>query len=479
MPPPPKRPVRPPGDDTPRILSPRTARELAYDVLASTSLDDLPTRTLEQHLDRLAWKSNERGLAIELVHGVIRRMATLDAVIRPHVLRPWDRVEKGLRTILRLGAYQLLLLDGVPPHAAVHETVSLAARCHQPRWTGFANGVLRSLSQSLTGERLAEPGPDALPCGEFHRQLTAAVFPDPTDSPADYLAAAFSFPKWLIKRWLSHESFEQVCRWCFWFNSPPRVCLRVNRTQGSRDDFLRELAAAGVACRAGHHPLSLWVDEGVHVASLPGFSTGRFVVQDESAIAAGELLPVSPGMRVLDLCAAPGGKTTQLAERVTSTGSVLAVDVSASRLNLVTQTARRLGLRNIETAVMNEAATSLPDSGFDAALVDVPCSNTGVLGKRPEARWRLNSDAFAELADLQSRLLRIAIDAVKPGGHVVYSTCSIEPDENERLVAAVCSDRSDLMVTSEQRHRPGDPGDGAYQALIHKLPERDRGVAAT
>ena len=199
---------------------------------------------------------------------------------------------------------------------------------------------------------------------------------------------------------------------------------------------------------------------------LPGFDEGWFAVQDESAIAAAALVDPQPGQRVLDLCAAPGGKTAHLAALMRNQGRLLATDVDRDRLKRVRETCRRLGVDIVETRVIARDGSDLPDEMFDRILLDVPCSNTGVLGKRPEVRWRLRPDEFAELAGIQAGLLRRACDRLVAAGRLVYSTCSIEPEENRAVVDAVLHDRPDLKLVEEHAHIPGKPADGGYQALV-------------
>jgi 16S rRNA (cytosine967-C5)-methyltransferase len=202
------------------------------------------------------------------------------------------------------------------------------------------------------------------------------------------------------------------------------------------------------------------------VERLPGFADGWFAVQDESAMQAARLLAPAPGSTVLDLCAAPGTKTTHLAELMGNRGSILAADVDRRRLALVEENCRRLGIDIVETQVVAADARDVSPGPFDSVLLDVPCSNTGVLGKRPEARWRLRPQDIEELAAIQKRLLTAAIARLKPGGRLVYSTCSIEPEENEGVVRAALSAFPNLRLLSEVHREPGQPADGAYQAVL-------------
>jgi 16S rRNA (cytosine967-C5)-methyltransferase len=347
--------------------------------------------------------------------------------------------------------------------------VELAKRWGMPTWRGFANGVLRALSRQITDQYTEQAGPRAVPVGEQrYRLLTEDVFPDPKTDPAAHFAAAFSFPRWLVDRWHARFSAIELERVGFWFNSPARTCLRVNRLKTTRVAWLAAFASRGFAAHPGSLDDAVWVDESCRVESLPGFAEGEITVQDESAIQAGILLGPQPGERVLDLCSAPGGKTTHLAECMSNRGQILAVDIHADRLAMVDAACARLGIGIVKTSLQSANLEQLPAGPFDAVLADVPCSNTGVLGKRPDARWRIQPADLPELTELQFRLARLAADRLRPGGRMVYSTCSIEPEENSGLVRRLLSEVLDLQFISEVVHRPGAPGDGGYQALLRR-----------
>ncbi len=458
-------------------------RALAHEVL----LEQAETQTFAQDLLDRRWAAyeipaNDRRLISDMVFGTVRRRATLDAVLVAHLSRPLRDLEPGLRTLLRLGAYQLLLTGGVPPHAAVHETVAVAELVGSPRWTGLTNGVLRSLARSVYpahDEPISAPGPaaDAVPLtGGGWRSTGRPVFPDPQDDRVGYFAAAFAFPRWLARRWA--DRLEPADLWAlgFHFNQPPVPTLRANPLRAPADEdartaLLAALAEAGVDATAGATPQAVRLAEGANVTTLPGFAEGRFSVQDETAQQAAALLAPRPGERILDLCAAPGTKTTHLAELSGDAAEILAADVSSNRLDRVTANAQRLGLRAIQVRATAADASDLPGldgDAFDAALVDVPCSNTGVLGKRPEARWRIKASDLPLFAESQARLLAAALDRVRPGGRCVYSTCSIEPEENAGVVAAVLAEErfADWRVVRSVAHRPGRPSDGGFQALL-------------
>jgi 16S rRNA (cytosine967-C5)-methyltransferase len=443
-------------------------RDLAFEVLSRWSEQSgQATQSLEDHLTAGNLSASERGLALELVYGVIRRRATLDALLQEQVRRPLEKVETGALGLLRLGAYQLVFLSGAPAYAVVNETAGLARRRGRPQWTGFVNGVLRSVGRALTDDTANAPAANAVPLadGRF-RVVKGRPFPDPVLDYTGYFAAAFSFPHWLAERWRRRFSPAELTRLGFWFNAPPKLTLRVNTLTTNRAEFLESLTAAGISASAGEQADSVRLERSARVSELPGFHQGWFAVQDESAMGAAALLAPQPGERVLDLCAAPGGKTTHHAALMRNQGSIVAADVDAARLALVNENSRRLGISIIETTTVRRDLADLPAGPFDAILVDVPCSNTGVLGKRPEVRWRIGPGDIAELSRLQRQLLDAALARLSPAGRLVYSTCSIEPEENHDLLVDALAGHPAWTIAEERFHTPGRPADGGYQALV-------------
>jgi 16S rRNA (cytosine967-C5)-methyltransferase len=412
----------------------------------------------------------DRRLVTQLVYGILRRRGTLRALLQPLVKRPAHRVEAWLWDALYLGACQLALLTHIPAHAAVHETVELAPSFGRPGARGFLNGVLRRLSELLTDEHTTTAAADALPLEHgAYRRLARPVFPDPTAHPQQYLAAAFSLPDWLVQRWLTRYGFEECCRLGFWFAGPAPLTLRCQPLRCSREQLLTALHDAGYAAEPGEHPQAIRLHEPGPVRALPGYADGWFSVQDESAMRVGSALAPEPGETILDLCAAPGGKTTHLAELMHNTGRIAACDVDEHRLQTVAALAQRLGLTIIEThCLRKEHDTDVPSGLFDRVLVDVPCSNSGVLGKRPEARWRLQPSDLRHLVELQTRLLRTAVERIRPGGVIVYSTCSIEPEENQQVIEKVLKDNPDLRLEATEDAVPGRPADGGFWARLRR-----------
>jgi 16S rRNA (cytosine967-C5)-methyltransferase len=273
--------------ELPRFRGPRhTARTLALQVLLDgRRRDAFVQELLDRNLAAAELSPADRRLATQLVYGVLRRRGTLQALVEPFVNRPADNVEPWLWDTLRLGAYQLALLDHIPVHAALNETVELATQFGRPGAKGFLNGVLRAVARLVTPDRADGPGADALPLeGGNYRRLARPVLPDPASRPVEYVGLAFGLPSWLVRRWADRYSLEECYRLGFWFAGPAPLTIRVNRLRTTREDFLAACAAAGLSAEAGQHPQAVRFRESVPVRDLPGYVAGWFSVQDESAM---------------------------------------------------------------------------------------------------------------------------------------------------------------------------------------------------
>lgn len=382
--------------------------------------------------------SRDRRFAHELAGGVLRLRNRLDFALQPHVNRPLDALEPDVRDVLRLGAYQLLETDRVGVPAAVHTSVELAKRdCSRAK--GLVNAVLRQMA--------AAPTP---------------VYPDAERDPLAFLVHYESHPEWIAARWLARFGGAASRALCAYNNQRPDTCLRINPRRTSRDAVLARLPGS----RAGK--LS-----SVAVRSPgPGYQTlqrelaaGQVSVQDEGAIRVGDFCGAKPGQVWLDLAAAPGGKACHLAEQVGATGRVLAFDRSESKVERIRDNAARLGLTWLAAAVGD--ARELVLEAHDGVLLDAPCSGLGVLGRRPDARWRKRLEDLTRLPKLQLELLDAAARFVKPGGTLVYSVCSFEPEETEAVAARFAATHPDFKPLAESL--PNSAG------VLYLLPH-ERGV---
>ncbi len=459
-------------------MLPKNARELAFTLLSEQLETDQFLQALFDKQTRSLPNVDQFGrLAHEIAWGIVRRRNTLATIIVAQTQRDEETIEDDLWLILEIGVYQLVFLDSIPDHAAIHETVELVKRYGKKRWTGFVNGVLRGIGRCLTDERGDTPSETAIPLTNgVYRYYSKPIFANPSDQPASYFAEAFSFPEELAERWQDRFDAETLFKLGFRFNAPTPPTLRINTLNASVETVQQMFADEGIACEVvTSTPQSeaqhIQLLSSTRIEKLPGYEEGFFVVQDATAMQASLLLNPQPGERVLDLCAAPGTKTTHMAQLMNNEGSIIATDVSENRLKRVDGNCRRLGIEIVETAVISHDGSDIPAGPFDRILVDVPCSNTGVLGKRPEARWRVSQEGIDELFQLQCELLDLCLDRLAPDGQLVYSTCSIEPIENSHVVSEVCQQRGDVTIVEERKILPESLSDGGFQALL-KLKSR-------
>jgi 16S rRNA (cytosine967-C5)-methyltransferase len=398
------------------------ARVAAYDTVLAVAAGraDLPSALARARA--ILDDERDRALAGEIATGTIRWQGAIDHIIAAFSGRPLARLDREILAILRIGVFQLLHLDRVPAAAVVDDAVELARRAGKRSASGFVNALLRRVSR----ERGHLPLPDA--------------------PPIDVLTIALSHPRWLAARWLERYGFEQAAAWARFNNAAAPLTLRVNTLQMSRDALGRSLDALGVATEpARFAPNGLIVTSGNPLLT-PLAHSGVFVVQDEASQLVGEFAAAIPGERVLDACASPGGKTTQMAAAMKGRGAVIAADVRGRRIDLLARTVAASGAANIHIVQANAGAPPFL-AAFDAVLVDAPCSGLGTIRRDPDVRWRRTEADLAPLADAQRGMLDHLAAAVRPGGRLIYSTCSSEPEENEAVVEAFLSVRRDFQRT--------------------------------
>jgi 16S rRNA (cytosine967-C5)-methyltransferase len=416
------------------------ARLAAYHILLaiSTGRSDLPSAIARARtsLD----DDRDRALAAEIATGVQRSRAALDHVIGAFAKRPMQRLDPEVVEILRLSTYQLLHLTRVPASAVVDDAVDLVRRAGKRSATGFVNAVLRNLSR----RRNALP----LPPRPVDRSDRAQAL--------DYLAITLSHPRWLAARWYDRHGFEAAEAWMRFDNAPAPLTLRTNRIHASRDELIRNLREKNVVVEPGRFaPDALTVTQGQPLRD-PGVDAGWFVVQDEASQLVALLAGTDPGRRLLDTCAAPGGKTTAFAS-TNHAALVVACDVRDRRMALLQRTVAATGAVNV-ALVQADLTRPLPfEDRFDCVVVDAPCSGLGTLRRDPDIRWRRREDDLAALAGAQLRMLRNAAATVAAGGRLVYATCSSEPEENEDVVAAFLSGTSGFVPMDAREAHPALP----------------------
>jgi 16S rRNA (cytosine967-C5)-methyltransferase len=356
----------------------------------------------------------DTALLTETVLGVLRRRAILDHAIAAAARRPLGEIQPAVLTALRVGAYALLALDRVPDFAAVDTAVALVKESGHARGAGFVNGVLRTIARARE---------DFVP-------------PDPAPGDVAALALSGSHPHWWVERVVARLGWDGAAALLAGNNQPAPTVLAVWPPGGTPAELAAALASEGVVVRPGTFALdSLVVEQGVP-QHTEIFRAGALWVQDEASQLAVGLLGSRVGPRSLDVCAAPGGKTLALAARTGAGGIVVATDRQPKRLKRLTQNVVRLGASGIVALAADMTREAPFDGSFDDVLVDAPCSGTGTLRRHPEIRWRLRPEDLPQLARRQSLLLERAAALVRPGGRLVYSVCSIEPEEGEQIVDA-------------------------------------------
>ena len=397
----------------------------------------------------------DRGLATELAYGAIRQRRVLDGWLDRFGKVPAQKQPPKLRWLLHVGLYQVLLMERIPSSAAVNTTVELAKTRGLARLAPVVNGLLRAVIRAHdVGETLPH-----------------------SSDPAIQLAEQHSLPDWfatLLLEWRGLEGAAAVAAAC---NRVPDLDLRVNRMRSSVDQVARDLAVAGIETR----PISGFADalqvmgHGGDLRSWPGYEEGHWCVQDRAAQWVAPLLDPQPGDRILDACAAPGGKATHLAEMVGDAGELWAVDRSAGRLKRVASNAARLGLRSIQALAADASRLSKerPEwcETFQSILIDAPCSGLGTLARHPDARWRMTPAAIQGLLPQQSALLDGLVPLLAPGGRLVYATCTMHPSENGQQVADVIRRCPSLCLQKEQQLWPdqNQGGDGFYAAVLQRV----------
>jgi 16S rRNA (cytosine967-C5)-methyltransferase len=428
-----------------KFVSGQKPREIAVRVLSRRGSGDYLEDLFEEEIkrtDRLS--SPDRRLAQELVYGVVRWQAALDWLITRKT--PGRTQKPSLQRLLRLGLYQIFWLDRIPEHAAVHETVELAKQSGFGAQAGFLNAVLRNYIREIEPTRL------------LLEELKAK---EP--------AIGYSHPDWLVTRWQARWGADKTAQLLQWNNAPPKTSARVNslkitaekllplwRNENVEYDFVtKDWLPEGLVFELKSHP---------PLALLPSFQQGLFYVQDPSTILAVRELDPQPGERILDLCAAPGGKLTCIAQFIANQARLIGHDITPERLALIKENCTRLGVTCVETvsgSVFNSAGS------FDRILIDAPCSNTGVMRRRVDLRWRVRIEEIERLRTAQLDLLRQAAPLLRTGGTLVYSTCSLEPEENSELVTAFLKEYPAFVLVRSRELVPFvEKVDGAYVARM-------------
>ena len=402
------------------------ARKIAYKVLNKVDQDEAYSNlTLNQELTRSQLDDRDRRLTTELVYGVLRMRKHLDYIINEISNRPVQKMDQGVKSILRLGLYQMKFLDKIPTRAAVHTSVELAKKEFHPGIGKFVNGVLRNIG----------------------RKMDKIKFPEWKKDPVKHISTYYSHPEWLVKKWIDQYGPEETTELCKANNMVPELTIRANTLKTGVATLVDKLAE-----KYNYEAFLLpYPSEGILLENPGGFSEtdefkeGEFTIQGQASMLVAHALQVEPEMKVADLCAAPGGKTTHLAALMENQGDILAIDIHKHKVDLIEKNCQRLGVTNVETRCADSSQLELEEK-YDRVLLDAPCSGLGLLAQKPEIRWMKKPGEIQELTRLQSQLIENGLSWLKDDGILVYSTCTLLEEENQTIINQVLEDdRYELM----------------------------------
>jgi 16S rRNA (cytosine967-C5)-methyltransferase len=388
----------------------------------------------------------DKALLYEIVHGVIRWMGRLDWVLNGFYKGQFSKAIPNLKNGLRVALYQILFLDRVPDYAAVNEAVEFVKKLQGQKPADLTNAILRNIVRSKSAIR----------------------YPDPDEDIVGYLSAYYSHPSWMVKRYIARFGREETEKLLLANNEKPFLTLKINSVKTNPEEFKSLLDSVNLRYMPGKYlPEFFKLQNLTNITAWEYFSKGYFNIQDESAGLACRLLDVKPGMRVLDLFAAPGGKTAYIAGLMGDEGEIVAVDKFDIRLQILEKNIERLGFKSVKSFASD--ALHFNDGLFDRVLADVPCSGTGTLSKKPDIKWKKNLLDLHRMTEPQLKYINKAASLVKPGGFFVYSTCSIEPEENFEIVKIFLDNNSNFKILSAQGVFPDDLLDenGCIQTLPH------------
>ena len=418
-------------------MRPKTPRAICLAILnraggLDAHADDLLSDSFKRyrHLTSL-----DRAFLTELTYGVLRWRGRLDWVIRQFSKTPFEKIESEIVNILRLGLYQILFLTRTPTSAAVNESVELAKKFRGKGGAGFVNAILRSLL----------------------RQGREVAYPDFNQDPALHISVVHSHPLWLVKRWMNEMGVEETVKVCASNNQIPPLTLRTNTLRTNREDLIRKLQEKGLK------PFStLFSEDGIRLetppptSELPFVREGFFLIQDEASQLITSILDPRPGEKILDVCAAPGTKTTHIAQRMKNEGEIVAIDLSYEKLSRVEENCQRLGVKIAKPRRGDATQATLFPRGteFDRVLADVPCSGFGTLQKNPDLKWKRGEGDVRRLSALQSSILKNLSGYVKTGGILVYSTCTVFPEENEEIIERFLMAHPEFQLESPDQVLP-------------------------
>jgi 16S rRNA (cytosine967-C5)-methyltransferase len=438
-------------------LRKKNPRAICLDILSRVEGSDRhPDTLLTDSFKKYRYLSPlDRAFLTELTYGVLRWRGKLDWIIRHSSRVPFEKIELEILNILRLGFYQILFLSKTPSSAAVNESAELAKRIRGQGGAGFVNAILRSIL----------------------RQKGEVLYPDIGENPALHISVAESHPLWLIRRWLEEVGLEETKKICAINNQVSALNLRTNTLRIKREDLMKKLEEKGLK------PVSnFFSEEGILLrnppptSELPFLKEGLFIIQDEASQLVTFILDPKRRERILDACAAPGGKTTHIAQRMENEGEIYALDLGKGKLNLIEEGCLKLGIKIVKTLKGN-AVSPLPvpkGSEFDRVLADVPCSGFGTLRRNPDLKWRKGEEDIGRLSELQSSILRNLSGYVREGGILTYSTCTVFHEENEDVVEKFLDDHPEFRLVPIDEVLPEKCHSLIKEGYFKSFPPRDQ-----
>lgn len=389
------------------------ARKSAIEILTKSQEGAYSNLILNKYLTQ-DFSQKDRALVTELVYGVLKYKKRLDYVISQFSKINIDKISVPVLNAIRIGVYQLMFLDKIPDFASVNESVNIVKEMENPGAAKFTNAVLRHIA----------------------KEKQSIIYPDPIKQPVEYLSCYYSFEQWMVERWLNLFGYDFTKDLCEAFNERPRMCVRVNTLKTTPEELKSLFEKEGVEVKPGHiFKEAFYLVNPPQLKQLKSFRDGLFQPQDESSMVASRALGVESSDRVLDVAAAPGGKTCHMAQIMENKGSIEAWDIHPHRVKLIDEVCERMGVTIVRARVRDSRVPDPEDFyKFDKVLVDVPCSGLGVLRRKPDIKWSKTMEEIRALNVEQKKILEVCSRYVKKGGVLVYSTCSIEPEENWKIV---------------------------------------------
>jgi 16S rRNA (cytosine967-C5)-methyltransferase len=427
-----------------------TALKILYDINEKGAYSNI---AIDKHLDSTELKAVDRGFITELVYGTVKWRLKIDWVIEQFSNVKLRKLSPWILNILRMGIYQLIFTDRVPESAACNESVKLAGKYGHQASRGYVNGILRNIA----------------------RNKNSIKYPDENADMIKYLSVKYSHPEWLVEKWLKRYGREFAEGLLESNNGVADLTVRANTLKTSRDELIRSLNLEGMEAEAGKY-----ISEAIRLnkpSSITGsdlFSQGLFQVQDESSMLVAHILDPKPGELVMDLCSAPGGKATHIAQLMENRGTVIARDIHPHKIRLIAQAAERLGTEIVKPEVFDALKLDHNYIGkADKVLVDAPCTGYGILRRKPDIKWSRNLEDQNEIVELQKKILEIASEYVKPGGMLIYSTCTIEPEENEDVVEEFVISHSEFEFCGIEQLLPGPLAGRSREGYLQLFPNID------